>query len=147
MLRSAFATDTLVSAAATASPANPISLNGTPQYGVGNGYSQAALQSKAGLTPVGLSSLPVQQQQVSQYSSAPDVKKEEKPRNLDDEELNSGDELSDGEADQEIDNYCVCMFEKMSRTKTKRKATLIHGVARIHGRDYIFSKAAAEFDW
>jgi transcription initiation factor TFIIA large subunit len=132
-----------------------MSLSGTPQFLPPAYPGGPSYQKSGGLAPAALPFAPTSLPQSTAYPAipappptVPDVKKEEKVhRNLDDEELNSGDELSDGDGEQEIDNYCVCMFDKMSRTKTKRKATLIHGVAHINGRDYIFSKANSEFDW
>jgi transcription initiation factor TFIIA large subunit len=71
----------------------------------------------------------------------------------DDEELNSdddelGSDLDDDEdKEPETDNIVICLFEKVTRVRSKRKAALRDGVMHLNGRDYLFQKANGEFDW
>lgn len=71
----------------------------------------------------------------------------------DDEELNSdddelGSDLDDDEdKEPETDNIVICLFEKVTRVRSKRKAALRDGVMHLNGRDFLFQKANGEFDW
>ncbi|XP_068198995.1 transcription initiation factor IIA subunit 1 isoform X2 [Antennarius striatus] len=68
---------------------------------------------------------------------------------VDEEPLNSGDDVSDGE-DQEIfdtENVVVCQYDKIHRSKNKWKFHLKDGIMNLNGRDYVFSKASGDAEW
>lgn len=92
-------------------------------------------------------------QQLSQPSAA--VKEEKKrSRALDDEELGSDDDdddlnvdLGEDDPDQTPKNSIICLFEKVTRVKNKRRVQLRDGLMKIAGKEYIFSRCNGEFDW
>uniref|UniRef100_A0A1I7ZH10 Transcription initiation factor IIA subunit 1-like n=1 Tax=Steinernema glaseri TaxID=37863 RepID=A0A1I7ZH10_9BILA len=66
------------------------------------------------------------------------------------EPLNSEDDLSDDEDLETVfdaDNVAMCQFEKVDRVKRKWKFHLKHGVMKIEGRDYVFSKCFGETEF
>ncbi len=64
---------------------------------------------------------------------------EEEVDNLDDVALS--DDEDDGE---DIEDFVLCTFEKVHRTKAKWKAALKNGIAHIDGRDYVFNRCNGE---
>lgn len=62
---------------------------------------------------------------------------------VEEEPLNSDDDLSDEEGQEPFDteNVVVCQYDKIHRSKNKWKFHLKDGVMNLNGRDYIFSKA------
>ncbi|KAL2076588.1 hypothetical protein ACEWY4_027817 [Coilia grayii] len=68
---------------------------------------------------------------------------------VEEEPLNSGDDVSD-EEDQELfdtENVVVCQYDKIHRSKNKWKFTLKDGIMNLNGRDYVFSKAIGDAEW
>ncbi|XP_044185574.1 transcription initiation factor IIA subunit 1 [Thunnus albacares] len=68
---------------------------------------------------------------------------------VEEEPLNSGDDVSD-EEDQELfdtDNVVVCQYDKIHRSKNKWKFHLKDGIMNLNGRDYVFSKAIGDAEW
>ncbi|KAF8925942.1 transcription factor IIA, alpha/beta subunit [Dissophora ornata] len=65
----------------------------------------------------------------------------------DDTGLGSDLDDSDGDMDDESDNIVLCQYDKVSRTKSKWKCVLKDGVMLINGRDYLFGRAAGDFEW
>ncbi|KAI7800306.1 putative transcription initiation factor IIA subunit 1 [Triplophysa rosa] len=68
---------------------------------------------------------------------------------VEEEPLNSGDDVSDGE-DQELfdtENVVVCQYDKIHRSKNKWKFHLKDGIMNLNGRDYVFSKAIGDAEW
>ena len=66
--------------------------------------------------------------------------------------------LSDKEDDEELNqlilpenevvsNFVMCLYEKVERSKNKRKCSLRYGVMHLAGRDYVFNSCTAEFPW
>jgi len=66
-------------------------------------------------------------------------------RDLDAEELSGMD--SEGEEEPETEDFVLCQFDKVQRTKNKWKVNLKDGIMHIGGREYIFHKAMGEFEW
>lgn len=62
--------------------------------------------------------------------------------NLDDVALTDDDEEA-----EEVEDFVLCTFEKVHRTKAKWKAALKNGIAHIDGRDYVFNKCNGEMQW
>ncbi|XP_077443253.1 transcription initiation factor IIA subunit 1 [Stigmatopora argus] len=68
---------------------------------------------------------------------------------VEEEPLNSEDDVSDGE-DQELfdtENVVVCQYDKIHRSKNKWKFHLKDGIMNLNGRDYVFSKAIGDAEW
>lgn len=75
----------------------------------------------------------------------------EAPPNPDEEELDSN-ELTESDCgiDNENDstkNIMLCLFDKVTRVKDKRRCTLKHGFLSIGRTDYIFSVANGDLEW
>ncbi|KAM9798029.1 transcription initiation factor IIA subunit 1 [Neosynchiropus ocellatus] len=68
---------------------------------------------------------------------------------VEEEPLNSGDDVSDDE-DQELfdtENVVVCQYDKIHRSKNKWKFHLKDGIMNLNGRDFVFSKAIGDAEW
>ncbi|XP_053736857.1 transcription initiation factor IIA subunit 1 [Synchiropus splendidus] len=68
---------------------------------------------------------------------------------VEEEPLNSGDDVSDAE-DQELfdtENVVVCQYDKIHRSKNKWKFHLKDGIMNLNGRDFVFSKAIGDAEW
>ncbi|MES1903533.1 MAG: Transcription initiation factor IIA subunit 1, partial [Paramarteilia canceri] len=64
--------------------------------------------------------------------------------------LHSADDLNDSEEDLEgfdADNFIVCQYDKVARTKTRWSVQLRNGVVHIDGREYTFCKANGILEW
>ncbi|KAI5181199.1 hypothetical protein NEOKW01_1418 [Nematocida sp. AWRm80] len=72
----------------------------------------------------------------------------ETPQN--EEELDSN-ELSESDCDVDNDdstkNVMLCLFDKVTRVKDKRRCTLKHGFLSIGRTDYIFNIANGDLEW
>jgi len=68
---------------------------------------------------------------------------------VEDEPLNSGDDVSDNDPEELFDteNVVVCQYEKISRVRNKWRFYLKDGIMNIQGRDYVFLKASGEAEW
>lgn len=60
----------------------------------------------------------------------------------DDEEVKEHDT-----EEEETDNFIICQYEKIARTKNKYRATLKDGIMSLNGKEYMFQRAAGEYDW
>ncbi|KAJ3205459.1 transcription factor IIA subunit alpha [Entophlyctis luteolus] len=56
---------------------------------------------------------------------------------------NDDDENSDGE----MSNLILCQYEKVNRTKNKWKCVFKDGIVHVNGKDYLFQKGNADFEW
>ena len=68
---------------------------------------------------------------------------------LENDELGSDlDDERDEEAEHnELEDFVLCTFKKVTRTKNKWRGTLENGIVHLRGRDYAFNKANFEFEW
>jgi hypothetical protein len=57
------------------------------------------------------------------------------------------DEIIGATAAAEVRDYIVCLYDDVKRAKTKRKLSLLDGVATVQGVDYVFRKGAGECDF
>lgn len=66
-----------------------------------------------------------------------------------DDELGSDlDDDRDEEAElNELEDFVLCTYEKVTRTKNKWRGILKNGIVHIRGRDYVFNRANFEFEW
>lgn len=98
--------------------------------------------------------LQMQQQQAQLAQLKQEKLAKQRSRALDDEELGSDDDddldLDLGDDDpvaKAPKNSLICLFEKISRVKNKRRVQLRDGLMKVNGREYIFARANGEFDW
>ncbi|XP_067848147.1 transcription initiation factor IIA subunit 1 isoform X2 [Heptranchias perlo] len=68
---------------------------------------------------------------------------------VEEEPLNSEDDVSDEEGQELFDteNVVVCQYDKIHRSKNKWKFHLKDGIMNLNGRDYVFSKAIGDAEW
>uniref|UniRef100_A0A3Q2YD43 General transcription factor IIA, 1 n=1 Tax=Hippocampus comes TaxID=109280 RepID=A0A3Q2YD43_HIPCM len=68
---------------------------------------------------------------------------------VEEEPLNSSDDVSDAEDHELFDteNVVVCQYDKIHRSKNKWKFHLKDGIMNLNGRDYVFSKAIGDAEW
>merc|ERR1712232_798772 len=59
----------------------------------------------------------------------------------------SGVEDDDEVEEPETSDIVLCQFEKVTRVKTKHKCQLKDGIMHLNGRDYLFNKATADFEF
>ncbi|KAJ3297402.1 transcription factor IIA subunit alpha [Rhizoclosmatium sp. JEL0117] len=60
-------------------------------------------------------------------------------------DLDSKDDESEDEPD--FNNLILCQYEKVNRTKNKWKCVFKDGIVHVHGKDYLFHKGTADFEW
>ncbi|KAL2083008.1 hypothetical protein ACEWY4_020781 [Coilia grayii] len=74
---------------------------------------------------------------------------EEQPVIIEEDPLNSGDDVSDQDIPDLFDteNVVVCLYEKIHRSKNNWKFNLRDGVMTYGGKDYVFSRAIGEAEW
>ncbi|CAB1339868.1 unnamed protein product [Coregonus sp. 'balchen'] len=92
-----------------------------------------------------------QNAQEEEYDEEEDEEKEKDGEDgqVEEEPLNSEDDVSD-EEDQELfdtENVVVCQYDKIHRSKNKWKFHLKDGIMNLNGRDYVFSKAIGDAEW
>ncbi|XP_048456924.1 stonin-1 [Rhincodon typus] len=87
-------------------------------------------------------------------SSSPDTSSDgsdEEPKEeiIEEDPLNSGDDVSEQEVPDLFDteNVIVCQYDKIHRSKNKWKFYLKDGIMTFNGRDYVFSKAVGDAEW
>ncbi|XP_060686856.1 stonin-1-like [Hemiscyllium ocellatum] len=87
-------------------------------------------------------------------SSSPDTSSDgsdEEPKEeiIEEDPLNSGDDVSEQEVPDlfDTDNVIVCQYDKIHRSKNKWKFYLKDGIMTFNGRDYVFSKAVGDAEW
>lgn len=68
---------------------------------------------------------------------------------IDEEPLNSGDDVSDEEPGDmfDTDNVVVCQYDKITRTRNKWKFYLKDGIMNLSGKDFVFQKANGDAEW
>ncbi|VDO09430.1 unnamed protein product [Rodentolepis nana] len=78
-----------------------------------------------------------------------DDEEEEEEEEEEDEPLNSGDDVSDEDAEElfQSENLVVCQYDRVSRCRSKWRFWLHDGVMKIRGRDRLFHKMVVETDW
>ncbi|KAI8988843.1 transcription factor IIA, alpha/beta subunit [Pilobolus umbonatus] len=64
-----------------------------------------------------------------------------------DEDINSDLDDDDGEGGEDIEHIILCLYEKVTRTKSKWKCVLKDGIMLLNGRDYLFHRANGDFEW
>ncbi|XP_038669762.1 stonin-1 [Scyliorhinus canicula] len=74
---------------------------------------------------------------------------EPKEEIIEEDPLNSGDDVSEQEIPDLFDteNVIVCQYDKIHRSKNKWKFYLKDGIMTFNGRDYVFSKAVGDAEW
>ncbi|KAI8622496.1 transcription factor IIA, alpha/beta subunit, partial [Chytriomyces sp. MP71] len=60
-------------------------------------------------------------------------------------DLDSNDD--DDDSDPELTDMILCQYEKVNRTKNKWKCVFKDGIVHVNGKDYLFHKASADFEW
>ena len=60
---------------------------------------------------------------------------------LDDEDEEETEELNDQKC------LVLCQYDKVTRIKTKWRASLKDGIMHLNGTDYAFHRANGEFEW
>ncbi|XP_053553324.1 transcription initiation factor IIA subunit 1 [Bombina bombina] len=78
-----------------------------------------------------------------------DKEKEGEDGQVEEEPLNSEDDVSDEEGQELFDteNVVVCQYDKIHRSKNKWKFHLKDGIMNLNGRDFVFSKAIGDAEW
>ncbi|KAA0202179.1 hypothetical protein HAZT_HAZT007179 [Hyalella azteca] len=78
-----------------------------------------------------------------------DEEEEDDAGDVNEDPLNSADDLSDDEGGEafETDNVVVCLFDKVTRVRNKWKFNLKDGIMNLKGKDYVFLKATGEGEW
>ncbi|XP_041107602.1 TFIIA-alpha and beta-like factor [Polyodon spathula] len=68
---------------------------------------------------------------------------------IEEDPLNSGDDVSEQDVPDlfDTDNVIVCQYDKIHRSKNRWKFYLKDGVMSFGGKDYAFSKAIGEAEW
>lgn len=56
-------------------------------------------------------------------------------------------EAEKGEEDDSTSDLTLCLYEKISRVRTRWRAVLRGGIVHINGADYCFGRANTDFDW
>uniref|UniRef100_UPI00398F57A1 stonin-1-like n=1 Tax=Pristiophorus japonicus TaxID=55135 RepID=UPI00398F57A1 len=80
-------------------------------------------------------------------SNGPDEQPKEEI--IEEDPLNSGDDVSEQEVPDLFDteNVIVCQYDKIHRSKNKWKFYLKDGIMTFNGRDYVFAKAVGDAEW
>ncbi|EEB16759.1 transcription initiation factor IIA alpha chain TFIIA p30, putative [Pediculus humanus corporis] len=79
--------------------------------------------------------------------------KDEEPENLEgaveEEPLNSGDDVSDEDVSDlfDTDNVVVCQFDKITRSRNKWKFYLKDGIMNLSGKDFVFQRSNGDAEW
>ncbi|XP_053330297.1 stonin-2-like [Spea bombifrons] len=78
-----------------------------------------------------------------------DKEKDGEDGQVEEEPLNSEDDVSDEEGQELFDteNVVVCQYDKIHRSKNRWKFHLKDGIMNLNGRDYVFSKAIGDAEW
>ncbi|GAB1601392.1 transcription initiation factor IIA subunit 1-like [Argonauta hians] len=68
---------------------------------------------------------------------------------VEEEPLNSEDDVSDGDVTDlfDTDNVVVCQYEKIHRNKNKWKFQLKDGIMNLNGKDSVFQKGVGDAEW
>lgn len=82
-----------------------------------------------------------------QYDGADDSGEEDFREELNSDLDDSSEEEDENEASHEANNMVLCLYEKVTRTKSKWKCILKDGIIHIHGKDYLFHRATGDFQF
>eukprot|EP00041_Stephanoeca_diplocostata_P012077 m.201261 g.201261 ORF g.201261 m.201261 type:complete len:255 (+) comp18799_c0_seq1:366-1130(+) len=63
-----------------------------------------------------------------------------------DDGFNSDDD-EDADEEDEDENFMICQFEKVNRTKNRYRCQLKNAIMQINGTDYMFRKVQGEWEW
>jgi hypothetical protein len=63
--------------------------------------------------------------------------------NLSEEE----DDEHDQEQTEQVGDFVLCQYEKVTRTKNKWRCVLKDVIMHLRGKDYVFNRAHGEFEW
>ncbi|NXE05696.1 TF2AY factor, partial [Lophotis ruficrista] len=68
---------------------------------------------------------------------------------VEEDPLNSGDDVSEQDTPDlfDTDNVIVCQYDKIHRSKNKWKFYLKDGVMSFEGKDHVFAKAVGDAEW
>ncbi|CAM9672417.1 unnamed protein product [Lampetra fluviatilis] len=68
---------------------------------------------------------------------------------VEEDPLNSGDDVSEQDMSEmfDVDNVVVCQYDKIHRSKNKWKFHFKDGIMNLDGLDYFFSKLAGDAEW
>ncbi|XP_006638839.2 stonin-1 [Lepisosteus oculatus] len=82
-------------------------------------------------------------------SSTSDTDDDPPLEEVEEDPLNSGDDVSEQDVPDlfDTDNVIVCQYDKIHRSKNRWKFYLKDGVMSFGGKDYAFSKAIGEAEW
>ncbi|GBP15349.1 Transcription initiation factor IIA subunit 1 [Eumeta japonica] len=75
--------------------------------------------------------------------------RDESAGGVEEEPLNSGDDVSDEEPGDmfDTDNVVVCQYDKITRSRNKWKFYLKDGIMNLAGKDYVFQRANGDAEW
>lgn len=82
-----------------------------------------------------------------------DEDKDEEPEYLEgaveEEPLNSGDDVSEEDVSDlfDTDNVVVCQYDKITRSRNKWKFYLKDGIMNLSGKDYVFQRSNGDAEW
>ncbi|NWJ00414.1 TF2AY factor, partial [Crypturellus undulatus] len=85
----------------------------------------------------------------TESSSSSDDNEEPQIDVVEEDPLNSGDDVSEQDTPDlfDTDNVIVCQYDKIHRSKNKWKFYLKDGVMCFGGKDYVFAKAIGDAEW
>ncbi|NWY04890.1 TF2AY factor, partial [Nothoprocta ornata] len=85
----------------------------------------------------------------TESSSSSGVNEEPQIDLVEEDPLNSGDDVSEQDTPDlfDTDNVIVCQYDKIHRSKNKWKFYLKDGVMCFGGKDYVFAKAIGDAEW
>lgn len=78
-----------------------------------------------------------------------DEENDEADGGVEEEPLNSGDDVSEEDPAEmfDTDNVVVCQYDKITRTRNKWKFYLKDGIMNLGGKDYVFQKSNGDAEW
>ncbi|NWH25034.1 TF2AY factor, partial [Grus americana] len=85
----------------------------------------------------------------TESSSSGDDNEEPQIDIVEEDPLNSGDDVSEQDTPDlfDTDNVIVCQYDKIHRSKNKWKFYLKDGVMSFEGKDHVFAKAIGDAEW
>ncbi|KAI9345218.1 transcription factor IIA, alpha/beta subunit [Obelidium mucronatum] len=86
---------------------------------------------------------------VAQVDGPDDDDDDDDDEDEDNNRLGSDLDTNDGDDDDDPDlnDLILCQYEKVNRTKNKWKCVFKDGIVHVNGKDYLFHKANADFEW
>ncbi|KAJ1968438.1 transcription factor IIA subunit alpha [Dispira parvispora] len=145
-------TGTIVPGQSTANPQNPNAPNANPgnipqHDGADDTLQSTILASESSPMTATLDKHALAQSQVDgDAGPTPAVEEDEDAINsdLDDSDDDEGNNDGTGE---ETEHIIICQYDKVTRQKNRWKCILRDGILLLDGKDYLFHKATAEFEW